>query len=119
MRKPSVRPPQLTGAAAVLFDAMSHLSEAAHDVRWARDTEYGVWRLLISPGARWGAVRAYHADVRPALVTIEALSRQAGCWVMWPAGSRGPRPVDLRTWWHLYDVAGGILTGPRRGRAAA
>ncbi|WP_333745493.1 hypothetical protein [Streptomyces sp. IBSBF 2950] len=103
MEKSPRRPPQLTGAAAVLFEAMSGISEAAYDVRWAPGTEYGVWSLLTLPRQRWGRVRADDADVAPALVTIEALVLQAHCWVTWPTGDLAPIEMSLANWRARYQ----------------
>lgn len=98
MQPTSERPSQLTGAASVLFDAMSDISEAAYDVRWSPGTEYGVWRLLTVPRTRWGRVRADDADVSAALTTIEALVLQAHIWIVWPKGDRAPIEMDLDNW---------------------
>jgi hypothetical protein len=99
------RPPQFDGAAALLFDAMSDISEAAHGERWHPRTEYGVWTLLTVPRIRWGRVRADHADVAPALVTIRALVLQAGIWIVWPAGDRNPLVMTLDNWRERYATA--------------
>ncbi|MEW2302063.1 hypothetical protein AB0958_19155 [Streptomyces sp. NPDC006655] len=99
-----LRPPQLTGAAAVMFDAMSQISEAAHGVRWEQGTEYGVWMLLTTPRTRWGRVRADDADVAPALTTIEALASQAQLWVTWPADAQ-PMEMTLDNWRVRYASA--------------
>lgn len=98
------RPPHLTGAAAAIFDAMSQISEAAHDVRWMQGTEYGVWMLLTEPRVRWGRVRADDADVAPALATIEALARQAQVWVTWPPVG-APLEMTLDNWRVRYASA--------------
>ncbi|MEE1838128.1 hypothetical protein [Streptomyces sp. SP17KL33] len=103
MDHPSPRPPQLTGAASVMFDAMSQISEAAFGLRWAQDTEFGVWTLLTDPGACWGCVRADDADVAPALVTVAALVRQTRLWVTWPAGQPGPQETPLANWRARYQ----------------
>lgn len=92
------RPPQLTGVAAVMFDAMSQVSEAAHGVRWAQGTEFGIWMLLTQPRTRWGAVRGDEPDVAPALTTIEALASQAHIWLTWPEGTYGPIEMALDNW---------------------
>jgi len=81
-----------------MFDAMSQISEAAHSVRWAQGTEYGVWMLLVEPRTRWGRVRADEADVASALANIEALARQARIWVIWPDGEAAPREMALDNW---------------------
>lgn len=105
MVKSTHRPPQLTGAAAVLFEVMSGISEAAYGVRWQPGTEYGVWTLLTVPRVRWGRVRADHADVAPALTTIEALVMQAGCWVIWPPDQPAPIEMSIDNWRHRYRSA--------------
>lgn len=99
------RPPQLTGAAAAIFEAMSQISEAAHGVRWMQGTEYGVWMLLTEPRVRWGRVRADDADVAPALVTIEALARQAQVWVTWVPCGGPPMEMSLDNWRVRYASA--------------
>lgn len=105
MDQSTPRPPQFDGAAAVLFDAMSGISEAAYGVRWAPGTEYGVWMLLTVPRIRWGRIRADHADVTPALVTIRALVLQAGVWIVWPVGDRAPMVMSLDNWRMRYASA--------------
>ncbi|NUR01279.1 MAG: hypothetical protein HOY79_33580 [Streptomyces sp.] len=98
MEHTTPRPPQLTGAAAVMYDAMSQISEAAHGVRWHPGTEYGVWMLLTEPRTRFGNVRADEADVASALTTIDALARQAHLWIIWPTGDCAPREMALDNW---------------------
>ncbi|RPE39695.1 hypothetical protein EDD90_2712 [Streptomyces sp. Ag109_O5-1] len=105
MVKSAHRPPQCDGAAVVLFEAMSGISEAAYGVRWAPGTEYGVWTLLSVPRVRWGRVRADHADVAPALTLIRALVLQAGQWIVWPTGERAPMVMSLNNWRARYASA--------------
>jgi hypothetical protein len=81
-----------------LFDAMSGISEAAHGLRWAPGTEYGVWRLLTSPRIRWGRVRANDADVESALINIEALVLQADIWIVWPTDQPAPTVLPVDEW---------------------
>jgi hypothetical protein len=102
---PSHRPPQLMGAAFVLFEAMSGISEAAYGLRWQPGTEYGVWTLLTVPRVRWGRVRADHPDVASALATIEALVAQAGCWVVWPSDQAAPMEMSIDNWRVRYRSA--------------
>lgn len=99
------RPPQLTGAAAAIFDAMTQISEAAHGVRWMQGTEYGVWMLLTEARVRWGRVRADDADVAPALVTIEVLARQSQLWLIWPPDGAQPMEMSLDNWRVRYASA--------------
>jgi hypothetical protein len=106
------RPPQFDGAAFALYEAMSGISEAAYGLRWAKGTEYGVWTLLVVPRTRWGRVRADHADVTSALVTIRALAMQAGIWVIWPAGEFAPRVMSLDNWRVRY-VSAAVPAGRR------
>jgi hypothetical protein len=84
---------------------MSGISEAAYGLRWAQGTEYGVWTLLVVPRVRWGRVRADHADVSSALVTIRALVVQAGIWIVWPAGEFAPMVMSLDNWRVRYVSA--------------
>lgn len=94
----TTRPPQLTGAASALFDAMSAVSEAAYNVRWAPGTEYGVWTLLTVPRSRWGRARADHSDVASALATLRELALQSGLWVIWPTTIAAPLAMSLDHW---------------------
>lgn len=98
MEPAHLRPPHFDGAAAALYAAMSQVSEAAHNVRWAPDTEFGVWLLLTVPCVRWGRARASHSDVAPALALIRALASQSGQWLVWPTGDRFPTVMTLDNW---------------------
>lgn len=100
-------PPQFDGAAIVLFDAMSAISEAAYGVRWAPGTEYRVWMLLTEPRVRWGRVRGHHADVDPALTLIGVLVQQAGIWIIWPPGEYAPHVMTLDDWRVRYATTAG------------
>lgn len=98
----TLRPPRFDGAAAVMFDAMSAISEAAHDLRWTPGTEYSVWTLLKNPEVTWGRVRPTDADVAPALLTIRTLVMQTHEYVIWPPGLHGPIAVTLTDWLARY-----------------
>ncbi|MFD0032575.1 hypothetical protein ACFVJK_30760 [Streptomyces sp. NPDC127172] len=105
MEQSPSRPPHFDGAAALLFEAMSGISEAAYGLRWAPGTEYGVWTLLTVPRMRWGRVRADDPDVAPALTLIHTLVSQAGHWIIWPAGERDPMVMSLDNWRSRYISA--------------
>ena len=105
MQQPTPQPSHLNGAAAVLFEAMSDVSEAAYGQRWAPGTEYGVWSLLTAPRIRWGRARADHTDVAPPLTLIKALVLQAGLWIIWPAGQPAPIVMTVDNWRARYQAA--------------
>lgn len=98
------RPPH-DGAAAVLYEAMQGISEAAHGVRWAPGTEYGVWMLLTEPRTRWGRVRSDDPGISPALTLIHQLVLQAQVWLTWPDGERAPMVMTLDNWRVRYATA--------------